>query len=91
MHMVMSNLSGARIVCGRTLVRQKRYREAEEYTLAGYESLTKQASPSVEYLQGARTDLVAIYESLGQPEKTTKFLQELAANQPKKAVVPNGK
>jgi serine/threonine-protein kinase len=77
------NTAIAQIKLGRVLVRQNRYREAEEHTLAGYEILAKQASPSLDYLQGARSDLVKIYEALQQPDKATKFRAELAANQPK--------
>jgi serine/threonine-protein kinase len=78
------NTAIAQIKLGRALVRQKRYQEAEEHTLAGYAILTKQASPSLDFLQGARADLVRIYDALGPREKATRFRTELAANEPRK-------
>ena len=80
------NTAIAQIILGRALVGQKRFREAEEHTLAGYDILTKQANPSIDYLQGARADLRRIYDALGQPEKAAKFRKELAGNEPKKVV-----
>jgi eukaryotic-like serine/threonine-protein kinase len=77
------NTAIALLRLGRALVRQKRYREAEEYTLAGYETIEKQASPSIEYLQGARSDLVNIYDALQQREKAAHFREELRTNKPK--------
>jgi eukaryotic-like serine/threonine-protein kinase len=73
------NTGIARIKLGRTLLRQKRYQEAEAETLAGYETLIKQASESTSFLHAARKDLVAEYEALKQPEQAAKFRAELAA------------
>jgi serine/threonine-protein kinase len=84
------NLGIARIRLGRTLARQKRYREAESESLAGYEIVAKQASPSIDWLQGARQDLAAIYEALHQPEKAARFRAEAAANEPGKKSAPVG-
>ena len=64
---------------GHSLLRQLRYKEAEEYTLAGYRNLAKQASPSASWLQWARKDLGEIYTALNEPEKATKFLAEREA------------
>ena len=69
----------ARIKLGRTLLRQKRFAEAEKETGVGYEILVKQTDPSVSWLQSARGDLVAIYDALKQPEKASKFRAEIAA------------
>lgn len=77
------NTAVAEIKLGRALVSQKRFREAEGHTLAGYDVLTKQANPSIDYLQGARADLTRIYNALAQPDKAARFQQELTANQPK--------
>ena len=38
----------------------------------------------MDFLQGARQELIGIYDVLGQPNKTAKFRAELAANQPEK-------
>ena len=53
-----------RIKLGRALAGEKRYAEAEEHILAGYNILTKQTSPSATWLQSARKELVTIYEAL---------------------------
>jgi len=47
-------------------------------TLAGYQILTRQTDPGVSWLVNARNDLVAAYDSLGEPEKAAKFRAELA-------------
>ncbi len=72
------NTGIARIKLGRTLLRQRRYAEAARETLAGYQILTKQTDPGVSWLVAARKDLVAAYDSLGQPEKAAQFRAELA-------------
>ena len=72
------NTGIARIKLGRTLLRQRRYGEAVRETLAGYQILTKQTDPGVSWLVNAREDLVAAYDSLGQPDKAAKFRAELA-------------
>lgn len=62
-----------RIKLGRVLLRQSRLREAEAMTREGYEILSKQANPSVTWLQSARQDLTTIYTSLHEPEKAKLF------------------
>jgi len=64
---------------GHSLLRQFRYREAEEHILASYGILAKQASPSASWLQWARKDLGEIYTDLHEPEKAKKFLAEREA------------
>lgn len=79
------NTGIARIKLGRTLLRQNRYQDAESETLAGYEILSKQTSPSISFLRAARKDLVAEYEGLNQPQQAAKFraeLAEIAGNSP---------
>jgi len=73
------NVGIANVKLGRALLREQRYRDAEEHTLAGYQILSKQASPSVTWLQSARKDLGEIYDALHEPEKSKKFLAERAA------------
>lgn len=73
------NFGITRIKLGRVLLRQNRFRDAEEETLAGYQILSKQASPSVTWLKQARTDLAAIYSALQDPEKAKKFLADKTA------------
>jgi|SRR5580658_331813 serine/threonine protein kinase/Tfp pilus assembly protein PilF len=82
------NLGIAHLKLGRTLLRESRYKDAEAETLTGYEILIKQSSPSTSFIHAARTDLVADYEALNQPEKAAKFRAELAnaeANPPNTA------
>jgi eukaryotic-like serine/threonine-protein kinase len=68
----------ARIKLGRSLLRQGRYAQAAEASLAGYEILNHQASPQVSFLQAARKDLAAAYDSLGQRDLSARFHKELA-------------
>lgn len=68
-----------RIKLGRVLLRQNRFTEAEPESLAGYRILSKQASPSVSWLQDARQDLAATYAALHQPEKAQQFVAEETA------------
>lgn len=67
------NTGIARIKLGRTLRLAGRYADAEQESLAGYEIVAKQASPSISYLRAARDDLVLVYEATGQPEKAARF------------------
>ncbi len=71
------NTGIGRIKLGRSLLRQGRYVEAEQQTLAGYDILMKQTNPQVSFLQSARKDLIADYEALKQPGKAARFKAEL--------------
>jgi serine/threonine-protein kinase len=62
----------ARIKLGRALLRQKRYAEAERESRTGYAIVSKQADPSVSWLEKAREDLIAEYEALKQPERAAQ-------------------
>jgi len=64
---------------GRTLLRAGRQRDAAMETMAGYEILAKQTSPSISYLRAAREDLVAAHEALGHEEEAARFREELRA------------
>ena len=72
------NTAIAHIKLGRTLLRENRYQDAEPETLAGYEILTRQSSPSTSFIHAARKDLAAEYEALNQPQKAARFRAELA-------------
>jgi eukaryotic-like serine/threonine-protein kinase len=71
------NTGIARIKLGRALLRQRQFAAAQTETLAGYEILRKQAVPSIGFLQNARKDLIAEYDSLKQPDKAARFVAEL--------------
>lgn len=72
------NTGIARIKLGSALVGERRFAEAETESLAGYEILIKQTSPSVSWLQNARADLVTECEALHQSEMAHRFGTELA-------------
>ena len=76
------NTGIARIKLGRSLLRQQRFAEAAVESYAGYEIVSKQSDPAVSFLKNARKDLVAAYDSLGQPEKAARFRAELADTLP---------
>ncbi len=81
----------ARVRLGRALARQHRYSEAEQETRVGYENLAKQTSPSPEWLQNARQDLIDEYAALKQPEKAAKVQAEMASLAVKAGDTPGGK
>jgi hypothetical protein len=72
--------SSPRSQLGRALVRELRFKDAEAHILAGYAILTRQANPSVSYLQKAREDLVSVYDALHQPEKAKALRAEWSAS-----------
>jgi serine/threonine-protein kinase len=67
------NVGITHIKLGRTLLRAKRYSEAEKETHAGHDIVAKQSNPSISFLQAARHDLGEEYEALHQPEKAAQF------------------
>jgi len=78
------NRAIAEIKLGRVLVRQHRYLDAEPHTLAGFQILQEQTSPSVSWLRGARKDLVEIYTAAGQPGRAAEFQAQIdSAGTPK--------
>jgi serine/threonine-protein kinase len=79
------NTGIARIKLGRAILRQNRFQEAREETMAGYQILVKQTNPAISFLQAARKDLAAEYDGLNQPEMAAKFRAELTAEQNKQA------
>jgi serine/threonine protein kinase/tetratricopeptide (TPR) repeat protein len=67
----------ARIRLGNALLAQRRYREAIEATLDGYEILRREgASPT--WLNRGRGFLAEAYEALGQTSEAARFRAELA-------------
>lgn len=73
-----TNTGIGRIKLGRALLRSGRYAEAAEESFAGYEIVSRQASPGVSFLKAARRDLIAAYDSLRTPEKGARFRAEIA-------------
>jgi serine/threonine-protein kinase len=71
------NTAIARIKLGRALLRERRFADAQVETRAGYDILVKQANPAMSFLQNARKDLAAEYDSLGQHSTAERFLAEL--------------
>ena len=79
------NTGIARIKLGRSILRQNRFKDAEQETLAGYQILSKQANPAISFLRAARKDLVAEYDGMNQPQVAAKYRAELADEQNKSA------
>jgi serine/threonine-protein kinase len=79
------NTGIARIKLGRSLLRQSRFAEATTESFAGYEILIKQANPAIGFIQNARRDLVAAFDSLKQPDRAARFRTELAAEEARAA------
>jgi serine/threonine-protein kinase len=73
------NAGIGRIKLGRVLLRQRRFAESEAELLAGYGILAAQATPTVSWLQSARTDLAAVYDALGRPAEAGRYRAELEA------------
>jgi serine/threonine protein kinase/Flp pilus assembly protein TadD len=67
------NTAIARIKLGHVLVLERRYAAAKTESLAGYQILVKQTSPTVSWLQDARADLVTEFDAFHQPEKAEHF------------------
>jgi len=66
-----------RIKLGRSLLRQRRFADGAQESLAGYQIVSRQPDPAANWLQNARRDLVAEYDSLRQPDQAAKFRAEL--------------
>jgi len=81
------NTGIAHIKLGRTLLREKKFKESQVESLAGYDVLIKQTSPSTSFLNAARKDLAAAYDGLNQPDKAVRFRAELANPENKPAPV----
>jgi serine/threonine-protein kinase len=73
------NTGIGRIKLGRVLLRQRRFAEAERESLAGYRIVAGQATPSVSWLQSARTDLADIYDALGRRADADRYRAEFQA------------
>jgi serine/threonine-protein kinase len=72
------NTGIGRIKLGRILLREGRFAEGARETRAGYDILIKQTAPATSFLQAARKDLAADYDSLGRPEEAARFRSELS-------------
>ena len=67
----------SRIRLGSALAAEHRYSDAEIESRAGYDILSKKASPSIKWLQTARQDLAVEYQALNQPEKALLFREQI--------------
>lgn len=68
----------SRVRLGNALLGEHRDAEAEVESRTGYEILMKQTSPTVKWIQMARSDLAQEYDALKQPEKAAAFRAPLA-------------
>ena len=80
-----SNIAIARIKLGQALVGRRKYREAIEESTAGYTVLSKEATPSMRFLQIARGNLAAASAALGDGTMAARYRADsLAAAAPPK-------
>ncbi|MGQ0647432.1 MAG: tetratricopeptide repeat protein [Gemmatimonadaceae bacterium] len=77
------NTGIGRIKLGRVLMRQGKLVDAERETLAGHGIVTRITEPGNGFLQAARLDLSLMYDSLGQPDKASKYRAERQQYLPK--------
>lgn len=77
------NTGIARIKLGRSLIRQRRWREGIAESEAGYEVVNRQSEPGVSFLQAARKDLAEAYAALAQPSTAARWLDEWEKYGPK--------
>jgi len=68
----------AHVRLGHTLVFERRFADAEKQLTTGYGILKSQTNPPATWLGMAQTDLVAVYDTLKEPEKALPFRAELA-------------
>ncbi len=61
---------------GKTLLAEKRFREAEPYLLNSYAILAKQGNPSLGTLHKARAALIEDYAALGKPQEAPRMKSE---------------
>ena len=76
---------------GRLLLLEKRYVEAEDFLVRGYQALTKQNTPPADALRSVQDDLAALYKALGQRNKAEKFRPELSSDRSRSSrpVIPS--
>jgi serine/threonine-protein kinase len=67
------NTAIAHLKLGRSLLRQKRFSDAEKETLAGYTTLLKLVSPEDSFLLAGRKDLGEIYTGLGNMQQASRY------------------
>lgn len=73
------NTAIAQIRLGRSLARQKKWREVTTHSRLGYDTLSAQAKAPVSWLDGARLDLATAYAALGDTAQAKRFEAELPA------------
>ena len=72
------NTAIARVKLGRTLLAERRFRDALEESGAGHDLLAKQAKSST-FLEMARQDLIAEYDSLSDATNAARIRAEVAS------------
>jgi len=73
------NTGVAEVRLGRTLLHEAKYKEAEQHSLAGYETLSRQTSSQTSYVQGALHDLIEDYTALKRFSEARAFRVKLDA------------
>lgn len=77
------NTGIARIKLGRSLIRQRRWRDGAQESEAGYQIVSRQSEPGVSFLQAARKDLAEAYAALQQPAVAARWQQLWQQHAPK--------
>jgi Tetratricopeptide repeat len=67
------NIAIAQVKLGKTLVLERRYRDAESYLVSGYQSLSKLKPPPVDRIESTRKDLMTVYEALHEPAREDQY------------------
>ncbi len=73
-----ANVAIAHVKLGRTLLRERRFSDAEAETLAGYKYLVVHMPSENSYLVGSRKDLSEIYDGLHNVQLAAHYRAELS-------------
>jgi hypothetical protein len=74
-----SNIAIARIKLGQALVGQRKFQDVMRESRAGYDVLSKEATPSMRFLQIARGNLAAAHAALGDSVSAARFRADSVA------------
>lgn len=72
------NTAIAQSKLGKTLVLEKKYRDAEPYLVAAYATFSKVKPSQADRLEGTRKDLITVYEALDERAKESPYRTDAA-------------
>jgi eukaryotic-like serine/threonine-protein kinase len=73
------NIAIAQVKLGKTLVLERRYRDAESLLESGYQILSKMKPPPVDRMESTRKDLMTVYEALHERAKEVRYRAQATA------------